>query len=233
MSLMPIIAPLSRAFAVLVSDTTTNVYPTLQNGDFGVLLEVLSFSNSYSNPSSVPRLSALSGWTVINNVEAITSQTFGGSEGDTQYGGAFSRVSVRALSTAQSGASIGSNAAARRLLVFRHPRALPLIGPVIKAAQATDGFTGSLNYVGQPNPILPLFSTAKVRAARNSLGPQPVPTLFFDGLAPTIASISTAGCVALVGFLTGSQNARSIAAALGATSSTVTSHAAINIRPTS
>lgn len=236
MGLMPFTAPAIGTPLVLVSDTSTGTYPTLQNGDFGVMLEVLSYGNAYSSAAAVPDLANLPGWTVLTNVQIGTSFQGPGQNAERRYGGARSRVSIRSLTASQSGTSIGSNAAARRLLVFRHPRLVSLVGPTVKVAETTDSYSGPLNYIGQPSPILPVFAVCKARrlsagSGGTALDTQNYPSITFDGLAPATYGVATTGCIAMVGLLTGPQSTRSIAAALDAASASATSHAAINIRP--
>lgn len=235
MGLMPFIAPSLGTPLELVSDTSTGTYPTLQDGDFGVLLEVLSYGNGYTTAGSVPSINALTGWTAMTNVQIGTSFLGPGQNAERRYGGARSRVSVRTLNASLSGTSIGSNAAVRRLLVFRHLRLLSLTGPSVKVAETTDAYFGPLNYVGQPSPILPVFAVSKCALVTgvggSFLGSQGYPSLSFDGAEPSLFGVATTGCIAMVGLLTGPQSPRSIAAVLDAAGATATSHAAINIRP--
>lgn len=219
--LMPFVPPSGGAALTLFSDTTGTTYPAgLQNGDMGVLLEALEIDNGYSSPGLVPGLSVLSGWTQLVARTQGTQFTGPGENAETRYGGRRTKISSRSLTAALSSTSIGSNATARRLLVFRHPAGLTLEMPTMKVAETTSGYSGAVSFAAQPNPILPLFCVAC--AAGNPT------SLTFDGSAPSLFDVDLTGSYCRVGLLMGPQPPRSITVALGAAAGQ--EHAMFNIR---
>lgn len=209
--LMPFGRPAGAPPVALVSNTTATTYPAgLQNGDLGILMELQSEQTNF--PSNDDIITVAPGFTSMVARQVQTSQSSGGgSEGDTTFTRRAARISRRSLTAALSGTSISSDSAARRLLVFRHPRAEALELITMRAAAQDNSYAASISFSAQPAPILPIFAIAD--AGDNT--PQ---SLTFDGVSPTFFDLTFGALLACarIGVLMGPQPPRSISFNMGA-----------------
>lgn len=222
MGLMPFIAPAGGSPLTLFANVTGTTYPSgLQNGDFGILMELQSEQTNF--PSNDDIITVAPGFTSMVARQVQTSQSSGGSEGETTFTRRAARISRRSLTASLSGTSIGSDSAARRLLVFRHPAARTIEMITMRAEEQTNSYAASISFAAQPAPILPIFAIADA-------GDNTAQSLTFDGASPTFFDLTfgTVAACARIGLLMGAQPPRSIAFNMGVGANL--SHAIYNLR---